>query len=57
MKSNTPWPPGSSPVMNVDHATGLCGGIVVPSGANDPAAANLAKFGSFPFAINSRVSS
>ena len=22
-----PWPPGSSPVMNVDQATGLCGGI------------------------------
>ena len=35
-----PWPPGSSPVMNDDHATGLCGGIVVPSGANAPCAAS-----------------
>ena len=46
MKSKMPWPPGSSPVMNVDHATGLCGGIDVPSGANPPVAARRAKFGS-----------
>ncbi len=24
-----------APVMNVDHATGLCGGIDDPSGVND----------------------
>src|ERR1043166_3742533 len=28
MKSKIPCPPGSSPVIKVDHATGLCGGIV-----------------------------
>ena len=36
MKSKMPCAPGSRPVMKVDHATGLCGGIVVPSGANAP---------------------
>ena len=32
MKSKMPWPPGSRPVMKEDHATGLWGGIDVPSG-------------------------
>ena len=43
MKSKMPWPPGSRPVMKVDHATGLCGGIVVPSGANDPPSRRAAR--------------
>ena len=34
MKSKMPWPAGSRPVVNDDHATGLCGGIDVPSGEN-----------------------
>jgi hypothetical protein len=29
-KSKMPCPPGSRPVMKFDHATGLCGGMVVP---------------------------
>ena len=42
--------------MNVDQATGLCGGIDVPSGANAAAtAASCAKFGRRPRAIRSRV--
>ena len=36
MKSKMPCSPGSRPVMNVDQATGLCGGIDVPSGAKPP---------------------
>ena len=30
-KSKMPWPPGFIPVMKVDQATGLCGGMVVAS--------------------------
>jgi hypothetical protein len=41
--------------MKLDHATGLCGGIDVPSGPNVPLAASLEKFGSRPRAIRSRV--
>jgi hypothetical protein len=36
MKSKTPWPPGSMPVMNVDQATGLSGGMLVCSGLISP---------------------
>ena len=54
-KSKMPWPPGSSPVMNDDQATGLWGGIEVPSAANAPRAATCAKCGSRPWAIRSRV--
>ena len=43
-----PWPPGSIPVMKVDHATGLSGGMLVASGANPPSEASRAKFGSRP---------
>ena len=57
MKSKMPWPPGSSPVMKVDHATGLCGGIVVASGANVPVEARRANAGMRPAAIICRVSS
>ena len=31
MKSKMPWPPGFRPVMKFDQATGLCGGLDVPS--------------------------
>jgi hypothetical protein len=55
MKSKMPWPPGSRPVMNVDHATGLCGGMVVSSAANPPAATSRAKFGSRPASSSDRV--
>jgi hypothetical protein len=51
-----PWPAGSRPVVNDDHATGLCGGIVVPSGENPPIFASREKFGSRPASINVRVS-
>ena len=57
MKSKMPWPPGSRPVMNVDHATGLCGGIVVSNGAKPPDAARRAKFGSRPLSMSDRVRS
>ena len=32
MKSKMPCPPGFMPVTKLDHATGLCGGVDVPSG-------------------------
>ena len=38
-----PWLPGSMPVMNVDHATGLCGGFEVSSGMKPPVAASRDK--------------
>jgi hypothetical protein len=57
MKSKMPWRPGSRPVMNVDQATGLCGGLAVASDAKVPRLASLARFGSRPRAIRSRVSS
>ncbi len=31
MKSKMPWPPGFIPVMKLDQATGLCGGVDVLS--------------------------
>ena len=40
--------------MKDDQATGLCGGIDVPSGVKPPRAASFAKFGSRPCAIRSR---
>ena len=43
--------------MNVDHATGLCGGIGRAERRERPAAASRAKFGIRPRAIRSRVSS
>src|SRR5688572_5183841 len=36
MKSNMPCPPTSMPVMKLDQATGLCGGIVVARRRNSP---------------------
>ena len=40
--------------MTFDHATGLCGGVAVASGVNDPDPASFSKFGIFPAAIRSR---
>ena len=36
MKSKIPWPPAFIPVIKFDHATGLCGGMLVVSSRNDP---------------------
>src|SRR3954452_3244038 len=33
------------PVINVDHATGLCGGMVVASRLNSPSLASLSRLG------------
>ena len=55
MKSKMPCPPGSRPVMKLDHATGLWGGIDVPRGEKVPLAASRAKFGMRPLAMRSRV--
>jgi hypothetical protein len=41
--------------MKLDQATGLCGGIDVPSALNVPLAASLEKFGIRPRAISSCV--
>ena len=43
--------PGSRPVMKVDQATGLCGGIDVPSDPNSPWRPGCEKFGSRPCAM------
>ncbi len=57
MKSKMPCAPGSRPVMNVDQATGLWGGIVVASRLNvPPDATTREKFGMRPAAIRSRAS-
>src|SRR5437867_3237189 len=36
-KSKMPWRPGLAPVAKVDHATGVCAGVVVRSRAYPPA--------------------
>src|SRR5436190_13991498 len=46
-----PCPPGSRPVTNVDHATGLCGGFDVPSGWKLPSRASVWKCGMRPSSI------
>ena len=56
-KSKMPWPPASMPVMKFDHATGLWGGIDVPSGWNAARAASRDRFGRRPSAIICFVSS
>ncbi len=43
--------------MKLDQATGLCGGMVVPSGANPPEAASFASPGMRPLSIIWRVRS
>ena len=47
-----PCPAGSRPVMKVDQATGLWGGMVVASGTNPPEAARASKWGMRPAAIS-----
>ena len=42
--------------MKVDHATGLCGGMVVPSGAKPPLPASRAKPGRRPLVDHLRAS-
>src|SRR6266496_330795 len=51
MKSKSPWPPGFIPVIRFDHATGLCGGMLVVSSLNDPFCVSAEKFGSLPSAM------
>ena len=52
MKSKIPCPPAFIPVIRFDHATGLCGGILVVRRLNDPCSARRAKFGILPSAMN-----
>src|ERR1700693_865971 len=47
-KSKISWPPGSRPVENVAHDTGVCAGTVGRSGEYPPRAFNAARFGSRP---------
>ena len=56
MKSKIPCPPAFIPVIRFDQATGLCGGMLVPSSRNEPPAANREKFGIFPSCMNCRSS-
>ena len=48
MKSKMPWVPGLAPLMKVDQATGLCGGMLVRRGEKWPVRDSFAKFGSSP---------
>ena len=41
MKSKMPCPPGFVPVAKVDHATGVCAGVVVATRENAPSAQPL----------------
>src|ERR1035438_985417 len=52
MKSKIPCPPAFIPVIRFDHATGLCGGILVVKRRNDPRSAKREKFGILPSAMN-----
>jgi hypothetical protein len=42
------------PVIMFDHATGLCGGMLVPSLTKLPSAASAAKLGILPASISPR---
>ena len=48
MKSKIPWAPGPAPLMKLAQATGLCGGVLVPSGLKPPPARSLSRLGSRP---------
>ena len=48
VKLKMPWPPGLSPVRNVDHAVGVKAGVVERSGPNVPSRASREMVGSFP---------
>ena len=52
VKLKMPWPPGLSPVRNVDHAVGVKAGIVERSGPNVPSRASREMVGSFPSAMS-----
>ena len=52
MKSKIPCPPAFMPVIRFDHATGLCGGMLVVSRRNDPFSASAEKFGILPSDMN-----
>ncbi len=51
MKSKIPWSPGPAPLMKLAQATGLCGGVLVPSGLKPPPALSLLRLGSSPSLI------
>ena len=51
MKSKMPCEPGPAPLMKLAQATGLCGGMLVPSLLKPPAARSLARLGSRPASI------
>jgi hypothetical protein len=46
------WRLASTPVANVDHATGDIDGTLVSSGRNTPFSASLLKFGIRPSSMN-----
>src|SRR3954467_223986 len=50
-----PVRPGSIPVENVDHDTGVCAGTVGRNGRNVPAARSFAMLGSLPSFIHFSV--
>src|ERR1035438_3912853 len=50
MKSKMPWPPAFIPVMRLDHATGLWGGMLVVKRRKEPSCASRAKLGILPSA-------
>src|SRR5437588_5527103 len=54
MKSKMPCPPAFMPVIRFDHATGLCGGMLVVSKRNESVRASVEKFGILPSAVNCR---
>ena len=48
MKSKMPCEPGPAPLMKLAQATGLCGGMLVPSGLKPPTSRSRARCGSWP---------
>src|ERR1700694_1146407 len=52
MKSKMPCPPAFIPVIRFDHATGLCGGMLVVKRRKEPRSARREKLGILPSAMN-----
>ena len=48
MKSKIPCEPGPAPLMKLAQATGLCGGVLVPSVLKPPPARSFSRLGSRP---------
>src|SRR5271156_904747 len=48
MKSKIPCEPGPAPLMKLAQATGLCGGMLVPSSLKPPDVRSFARLGSRP---------